>query len=292
MKRSTISAVVVSSLVLVGTLVISGNAQFVANDGFWRVCVDNSSKQVKYSRDWLRCPKGHTQVSVGAIGPQGPQGPRGDQGFPGATGPVGPRGATGATGATGPRGYITELSVCDGSDAGTVADELCKIGMTGPGGGIVFFIDYMDQFPSFCASGDCNYLEAAPNDDVARYVTWCSVDTLLNLNAVDKMAIGAGRTNTETADTTCTSGAIQTAVDYVSPAFNGVTKSDWWLPSLGELMVMYVNLRTAGVGLGSDGYWSSTEISGPDAWWQDARTGVQESATKSTGRLVRAIRAF
>jgi hypothetical protein len=56
------------------------------------------------------------------------------------------------------------LSVCDGTDAGTTADELCKIGMTGPGGGPVFFIDYFDQYASFCASGDCNYLEASTAD--------------------------------------------------------------------------------------------------------------------------------
>jgi hypothetical protein len=173
-----------------------------------------------------------------------------------------------------------------------VADELCKIGMTGPGGGIVFFIDYMDQYSSFCATSDCNYLEAAPAD-ASSYVAWCSVNTLLNLGDRDKMAIGAGRTNTDTADTTCASGAIQTAVDYVSPSFNGTTKSDWWLPSIGELMVMYSNLRMAGVGLASDGYWSSTEISEDDAWWQDARTGIQESANKLTNsRLVRTVRAF
>ena len=107
------------------------------------------------------------------------------------------------------------------------------------------------------------------------------------------MAIGAGRTNTEIADTTCTSGAIQAAVDYESPPFNGITKTDWWLPSIGELMIMYQNMRTAGVGMSSDGYWSSTEISGADAWWQDARTGLQDSADKSaTPRLIRPVRGF
>nr|MBU6203540.1 hypothetical protein [Acidobacteriota bacterium] len=161
--------------------------------------------------------------------------------------------------------------MCDGTDAGTVADELCKIGMTGPGGGPVFFIDYQDQFASFCASGDCNYLEASPADvDEAGgdYTSaWCSnTSSALGLSAWSNSAVGAGRTNTTTADTTCTSGAIQTAVNYTAPAFNGVAKDDWWLPSLGEWMSMYSNLRQAGVGgLASDIYWSSTEHTNTDA---------------------------
>ena len=33
---------------------------------------------------------------------------------------------------------ITQQAVCDGSDADTVANESCKVRMTGPGGGIIF----------------------------------------------------------------------------------------------------------------------------------------------------------
>jgi hypothetical protein len=188
--------------------------------------------------------------------------------------------------------------VCDGTDAGTVADELCKIGMTGPGGGPVFFIDYYDQYPSFCATGDCNYLEASPADvDEAGgdYTSaWCSnTTTNLGLTGWDKSAIGAGRTNTTTADTTCTSGAIQTAVDYTAPAFNGVAKDDWWLPSLGELMAMYTNLRQAGVGsFSSSLYWSSSEVSASFAWFQSFYTGAQTNDTKSSTERVRPVRGF
>jgi hypothetical protein len=147
---------------------------------------------------------------------------------------------------------ITELSICDGPDAGTVADELCKIGMTGPGGGPVFFIDERDQYPGFCAVGDCNYLEASPAEATVGATTvfpWCSnTTTLLGLNAWSNRTVGVGRANTATADTTCTSGAIQVAVDYVAPAFNGVARDDWWLPSAGELMFMYENLSPMGIG--------------------------------------------
>lgn len=149
----------------------------------------------------------------------------------------------------------------------SVADELCKIGMTGPGGGPIFFVDYNDQYPSFCATGDCDYLETSPAD--ATSGAWCSnTTTNLGLTAWDKLAVGVGRTNTTTADTTCTSGAVQIAVDYTAPSFNGVAKDDWWLGSLGEMMLMNTNLRQAGVGGFSAGYyWSSSEGSDYTAWY-------------------------
>jgi hypothetical protein len=219
----------------------------------------------------------------------------GARGATGAAGPAGPAGATGATGASSVK--ITELSVCDGTDDGTVADELCKIGMTGPGGGIVFFIDYQDQYASFCATGDCNYLEASPADvDEAGgdfTSAWCSdTTTSRGLTAWSNSAVGAGRTNTTTADTTCTSGAIQAAADY-SNTFNGVAKDDWWLPSIGELMLMYTNLRQAGVGgFASVIFWSSSEFNATNAWLQTFASGDQDYNTKTTTNRVRPVRGF
>ena len=187
---------------------------------------------------------------------------------------------------------ITQLSVCDGTDAGTVANELCKIGMTGPGGGLIFFVDYNDQYASFCATGDCNYLEASPAN--ATSGAWCSdTSTGLGLTGWDKSAVGAGRTNTTTADTTCTTGAVQTAVDYTAPSFNGVAKDDWWLGSIGEMMLMYTNLRQAGVGGFSTGYyWSSSEGGGNSAWIQSFIDGTKLNYGKTNPYSVRPVRAF
>jgi hypothetical protein len=216
-------------------------------------------------------------------------------------GPAGATGATGATGAAGASGVrITELSVCDGTDAGTVANELCKVGMTGPGGGPVFFIDYFDEYPSFCATTNCNYLEASPadidenNGQLGFYSRWCSDSTtLLNLNNWSNRAIGAGRTNTTTADTTCTTGAIQAAADYVSPAFNGVTRDDWWLPSIGELMVMHANMMQTGVGgFAPDFYWSSSELDANIAWLQRFNDGFQDYDPKTAFYKIRPVRGF
>jgi hypothetical protein len=189
--------------------------------------------------------------------------------------------------------------VCDGSDAGTVADELCKIGMTGPGGGLIFFVDYNDQYAGF------NYLEAAPvgwgngitvisgettgSSTVDPRLKWCSdTSTGLGLTAWDKSAVGVGSTNTSTADTTCTTGAIQAASDYA-----GGAKTDWFLGSIGEMMLMYTNLRQAGVGgFSTDYYWSSSEYADATAWAQGFLYGSQASYGKNFAAYVRPVRAF
>lgn len=230
----------------------------------------------------------------GATGAAGPAGPPGRAGAGGVRGPAGPAGADGAPGPAGAAGRaavtIAELSVC-----GPGGGERCKIGMVGPGGGIVFFIDHADRLPSFCAVGDCNYLEASPEDvDEAggdfRSV-WCSNETLLSLKGWSNSAVGAGRTNTTTANVSCTSGAIRTAALYATA---NTVAGDWWLPSIGELMEMYWSLRTAGVGgFSFDFYWSSSE--GPNdnqAWRQDFGDGSQRGVDKSNNMRVRPVRGF
>jgi hypothetical protein len=127
---------------------------------------------------------------------------------------------------------------------------------------------------------------------------WCSENTYLGLGEWANSAVGAGGSNTSTADTTCTGGAIQAASDYA-----GGGKTDWFLPSLGEAMLMYTNLRQLGVGVvfnssgsGSSQYFTSTEFgvdSGESAAMQDFREGEQERFNKtSQTHNVRPVRAF
>lgn len=235
-------------------------------------------------------PKVGTKLQ-GAIGPQGIAGLNGATGATGATGAQGPGGSgpagtTGATGTTGSAGTpgvkIAEQSVCDGPDAGTVADELCKIGMVGPGGGYIFFIDYMDQYADF------NYLEAAPADSSASIV-WCNTSTSLGLNGWDKSAVGRGQLNTTVILAGCSTGAARSADAYFT-----ATKTDWFLGSSGEMMLMYTNLRQAGVGgLASGSYWSSSEVDGGDhGWTQIFSYGYQEFSSKGNSHFVRPVRSF
>ncbi len=252
--------------------------------------------------------------ATGATGPIGPIGPIGATGPTGATGLSGPSGGTGATGATGLTGAqgpsgaagatgasgskISESSIC-----GADGTSLCKIGAIGPGGGVIFFVDYFDQYLGF------NYLEAAPqgwgngirvNQGGLRtevtgtatldpLMSWCSdLTTLLNLNLWTHSGVGKGATNTSTADTTCAGGAIQAAADYA-----GGSKTDWFLPSIGEAMLMYANLRQAGVGgFVVDRYWSSSEVSDGQAWSQHFGGGIQYETEKDLAYYVRPIRSF
>ncbi|MFI3137765.1 MAG: DUF1566 domain-containing protein, partial [Methylococcaceae bacterium] len=147
--------------------------------------------------------------------------------------------------------------------------------------GYIFFVDYHDQFPEF------TYLEASPVDISA--VAWCN-DTSTSIAGADGWnanAIGRGQANTTAMLAGCASGA---AVDAHAYTNNG--KADWFLPSEGELILMYTNLRQAGVGSFAGFYWSSTQLNGNNAWSQYFDGGTQNSNNKVNGYRVRAVRAF
>ena len=202
-----------------------------------------------------------------------------------SSGPAGPAGPAGADATV----AITQQSIC-----GAGGTSLCKIGMTGPGGGHVFFVDYNDQYPVF------DYLEAAPVECESR-TTWSS-DTLAVPAARGwaANAVGQGQANTTailavfTSDTTS-----DNAAKYADALASGVpggcvtSKDDWFLGSLGEMMLMYTNLRQAGVGgLSTVFYWSSSEYSDYYAWGQDFDYGYQDNYYKGYTNFVRPVRAF
>jgi hypothetical protein len=228
-------------------------------------------------------------AGVSMVGPQGAQGPIGLTGPAGPQGPggSGPAGATGATGANGTNATIaiTELFVCDGTDEGTVADEKCKIGMTGPGGGLIFFVDYNDQYAGF------NYLEAALSSCEATKV-WSSVNTSVPAVAGwAARAVGAGSTNTAAMKAAFPSdGSTNNAAHYAASCTAG-SKSDWFLGSLGEMKLMYDNLQGLG-GFVGNYYWSSSEYVAGTVWSQDFLVGSQSATNKNNSNYVRPVRAF
>ena len=83
---------------------------------------------------------------------------------------------------------------------------------------------------------------------------------------------------------------------------NGLTAGSWWLPSLGELMMIYANMRkinyalsliNGATQLAEMWYWSSTESSAPYAWYlylSDSLAGLGAKATYQGG--VRPVSAF
>ena len=70
-------------------------------------------------------------------------------------------------------------------------------------------------------------------------------------------------------------------------------KSDWYLPSRDELVLMGINLHVKGFGSFNDLYWSSSEFSGTHAWRVDFTNGTLDPFPKAdTNKSVRAIRSF
>lgn len=59
-------------------------------------CVDWQTKEIKYSKNWTKCPAKTSPLTLGAIGPAGPKGEAGPAGPQGLMGPAGPSGNAGS----------------------------------------------------------------------------------------------------------------------------------------------------------------------------------------------------
>ena len=153
-----------------------------------------------------------------------------------SAGPIAVSGLTPGTSYTFKVRAINGVGVRDSSPSGTITTNpygVYHVGDIGPSGGYIFF----ETSTAFaCASGNCKYLEAAPED--LPPVSWESA----------------------------TASAL---------AYRGSGRSDWYLPDVSQLELMYTNLLTNGLG-GFSGnfasgcrglvYWSSTEIDTSNAY--------------------------
>ena len=179
-----------------------------------------------------------------------------------------------------------------------------NIGKTGPGGGKIFYYSESGFTDSYTGE-TCHYLEAAPAD-MGTLLAWEPFPSLIigggGLISVLGLGIGSGRMNTTT--------ILYTAIDYymdpdpgtnvpAAYACNTYTnngKSDWFLPSKGELNELYKqkNLFTnfGTTGYPSHIYWSSS-LSSSCPWVQYFNDGTQFSDHSMTNAFsVRAIRSF
>ena len=155
-------------------------------------------------------------------------------------------------------------------------------GQTGPGGGIVFF----DKGNN---SGGWQYLESVPSDQSAGIEWGCSGTSIPGT----QISVGSGEANTALIVAGCneTTFAAKLCADL-----NLGGQTDWFLPSMDELNLMYRNLHVNGVGGFDTSYdhWSSSESSGGGGY---ARTfgcgyGWSNDNLKNWTYYVRAIRAF
>jgi len=193
------------------------------------------------------------------------------EGVAGPAGPAGPAGAAGAKGADGGDGVA-------GSDGNGYGPFSYKIGDTGPGGGIVFFVDRYNEYSGF------TYLEVAPNEvDTGAAgtdaIVWstsaakCYADAAGSTTADQSCASesiypdtvsGTTRTASRATSTRIGSGSVNTLAiiarhDAVDPATSkalyaagsadnysntptgGSAVTDWFLPSYSEMVMLFQN---------------------------------------------------
>jgi len=108
------------------------------------------------------------------------------------------------------------------------------------------------------------------------------------ISGADGTAIGTGNQNTIDIMAGCATAGIAARLcgDLVEGGF-----SDWYLPSKDELNALYTNKVAIG-GFTNNPYWTSTEVTGNSAWFQNFNNGFQLDIGKGSSFRVRAIRSF
>lgn len=92
------------------------------------------------------------------------------------------------------------------------------------------------------------------------------------------------------------------AYERINAGGKGLKAGAWWLPSLGELYLMFANYTKINYALSKisgatllsrDAYWSCTEYSATNAWYLGFSDGVQGISLKSSSQFrVRPVSAF
>ena len=92
------------------------------------------------------------------------------------------------------------------------------------------------------------------------------------------------------------------AYSRVNANGQGLTAGKWWLPSVGEMMMIYANMKkinyalsliAGATQLSEDWYWTSTECSASNAWFLHLSDGGMYTYAKAAGRFrVRPVSAF
>ncbi len=152
-------------------------------------------------------------------------------------------------------------------------------------------------------------LVVAPNESTLYWssaaVSGGGKTTTDRLTALDdwtgKASTAAQVTHAECSDASYAPGFCN---QYSRVNANGksLTAGRWWLPSLGELMMIYANMRkinyalsliSGATQLAETWYWSSTEYSATYAWRLTLGNGNADNGTKAAGQYrVRPVSAF
>jgi hypothetical protein len=167
-------------------------------------------------------------------------------------------------------------------------------GDTGPAGGLVFY-------DKGAYSDGWRYLEAAP-PETEFSARWGPLDEMV---IGTRTGMGFGKRNTQVIIrqysqedhffsflTLWKSLELKTAAELCADLDMG-GYTDWFLPSIDELKLMYQNLKEKGLGNFTDGdYLSSSEYDKDYIWLQRFGNGKQDFNGKGCPMRVRPVRAF
>lgn len=160
------------------------------------------------------------------------------------------------------------------------------------GGGVVFYVDHTGNHGLICSM-----------TDLSTSRTWSSVTSGLIGATAQSDWDGQGNTNAIMGQSGHTSSAASLCDGYTNADYGTGTFSDWYLPTIDDLSLLYNAKRIANKTLDSDSnaattaitknyYWSSSEGGPSHAWIFQFGTAVPIFYWKYDLGYVRAIRAF
>lgn len=158
-------------------------------------------------------------------------------------------------------------------------------------------------------------LVVATEEPEAGNLLWSSANVTSDTSITDRLeAINDWNGKTHTANVCAKhSESILVNTDDYAPGFcnrysiNKMTAGRWWLPSVGEMMMIYANMRKINYALSiiesggqtvtklqETSYWTSTEYSASNAWYLHLLDGrLNDWGPKASGLLrVRPVSAF
>ncbi len=157
----------------------------------------------------------------------------------------------------------------------TTLEQIVAIGEN-YNGGIIFYIN---------DHGDEGYVVSLT--DQSTSADWGCAG--ISITGADGIGMGNGPQNTIDIMNECGTAGTAAAI-CANLTIDGY--SDWFLPSKGELEVIYQNLYLLGLGnFSSNSYWSSSEVDGSNAASFNFSTNTSGTANKFSPYMVRAIRS-